>query len=149
VRLSGKDDFGRNLVTAKERDLGPLVKEGADSLDLDGGQLVALGRSLNEAWFFGARAGHTQALARMAKRQAGPVPIDLDQIEAEFKALMEEAADALNLSVDQTLRMWDFLTRAWVAGAKSCQAELNACVIELNSDVAQEALQWLQDEEEE
>jgi hypothetical protein len=126
------------------------VEEGADSLDLDGGQLVALERSLNEAWFFGARAGHAQgALARMAKRQAGPVPIDLDQIEAEFKVLMEEAADALNLSVEQTLRMWDFLTRAWVAGAKSCQAELNACVIELNSDVAQEALQWLQDEEKE
>jgi hypothetical protein len=149
VSLSGDGDFADDLLSAKDRDLKPLLEEGAESLDLDFDQLVEMERFLNEAWFFGSRSGHAQMRARVAARKFDIAPVRVEQIETEFRALMEASAEVLDLSTNLTLSMWGILGRAWTAGLHSCEAELMALMIERNSDVASEALEWLENNEEE
>ncbi len=143
---AGSGDFADDLLAAKERDLRPLLEEGANSLELDREQLIAMETFLNEAWVSGTRTGQAQVHARAVKRQRMVGPVDLAPIEAEFKDLMEDSADALNLTVNRTISMWDLLSRAWIAGTQTCEAELMALLIETRSDVAAEALQWLKEE---
>jgi hypothetical protein len=143
---AGSGDFANDLLVAKERDLKPLLEESAESLELDRDQLITMETFLNEAWVSGTRTGQAQVHARAVKRQRMVDPVDLAPIEDEFKDLMEASADALNLTVNRTISMWDLLSRAWIAGTQTCEAELMALLIETRSDVTAEALQWLEEE---
>lgn len=143
---AGSGDFANDLLVAKERDLKPLLEESADSLALNGDGMVTIETFLNEAWVSGTRTGQAQVHARAVKRQQMVDPVELEPIEAEFKDLMEASAEALNLTVNLTISMWNLLSRAWIAGTQTCEAELMALLIETRSDVAAEALQWLQEE---
>jgi hypothetical protein len=147
VPPSGSEDFERDLLAAKERDLKPLLEESAESLDLDYGQLDEMENFLTEAWFSGTRTAHVQMRARTLQRRADVGPVGVKEVEADFKALLEESADTLNLSLPLTIDMWGFLGQAWIAGTRTCEAELTAMVIELRSDVAAEALRWLEEED--
>ncbi len=121
------------------------MQESAESLELYPGQVVQVETFLNEAWFSGTRTGHAQMTVRALERKVDVKPVGLEKIEADFQALMEESADTLNLTVDHTIDLWDFLGRAWIAGTRSCEAEIIARLIESRSDVAQEALDWLEE----
>jgi hypothetical protein len=147
VALPGNGDFADDLLSAKDRDLKPLLEESAESLELDYDQVIEMERFLNEAWFFGSRSGHAQMRARVAARKFDIAPVRVEQIETEFRALMEASADVLNLTTSLTICMWGILGRAWTAGTHSCEAELMALLIERNSDIASEALEWLEGEE--
>lgn len=149
VSLPGDGDFADDLLSAKERDLKPLLEESGESLDLDYEQIVEMERFLDEAWFFGSRNGHAQMRARVAARNFQIAPVRVEEIEVQFRALMEASADVLNLSVNLTMTMWGILSRAWSAGTQTCEAELMALLIERDSDIASEALKWLEEEEEE
>lgn len=141
-------DFADDLLSAKERDLKPLLEESAEALDLDYSQLVEMERYLDEAWFFGSRSGHAQMQARVEARRFDIPPVRVKEIEVEFKALMEASADSLNLTTMMTVCMWSILSQAWVAGTKACEAELIALLIEQNSDIASEAQEWLESKDE-
>ena len=121
------------------------MQESAQSLDLDAGQVEQVETFLNEAWFSGTRSGHAQMVVRTVERKARIKPVGLDEVEAEFKVLMEDSADTLNLTVHHTLDLWDFLGRAWIAGTRTCETEIMGSFIASRSDVAQEALDWLKD----
>lgn len=149
MSLADDGDFAEDLLAAKERDLKPLVEESADSLELDYEQALEMERFLNEAWFFGSRGGHAQMRARVAARDFNIPPVRVEEIEIEFRALMEASADVLNLSMSRTISMWRILGRAWTAGLHTCEAEVMALLIERNSDVASEALEWLEEEDRE
>lgn len=100
--------------------------------------------SLDSAWFSGLKAGHDQMEARATQRKPDIRAVAVERLESEFKALMEEAADHLNLSLTETISMWGLLHQAWMAGNRSGEAELMALYIELNTDVAGEVRRWLE-----
>jgi hypothetical protein len=143
--VDGNGDFRSDLLTAKERDLTPLFEESTESLDLDSRQAGQMEAFLDEAWFGGTYAGHAQVVGWAEKRGAEVPPPDMAAIEAEFKTLMEASAEALNLSVIATIHAWGILGRAWVAGVHSCRKELMAHLMVSTTDVADEALHWLQE----
>lgn len=146
MSLPGNEDFASHFLSAKERDLGPLVRESEESLDLDYEQTLGLEAFLDRAWFSGSRVCHAQMLAQARERSPDFGKLDVRSLEATFKALMDESAHALNLTITDTMYMWDFLGRACVAGIQSCRAELTAMMVEVGSDVGEEALRWLEDE---
>ncbi len=148
MSLAGDGDFADDLLTAKERDLKPLLEECIEMLELDYEQAEEMERFLNEAWFFGSRNGHAQMRARVAARDFEIAPVRVEEIEAEFRALMEASAEVLNLSVNLTMTMWGLLGRAWTAGTQTCEAELMALLIEQNSDLASEVQEWLEEKDE-
>ncbi len=148
VSLPDSEDFRNDLLAAKERDLKPLLEESADVLDLDYDQTMAMEDFLNLAWLSGTRSGHAQMRARATEPQPDVKAVAVERLESEFKALMEESADRLNLSVPRTISMWGLLHQAWMAGNRTCEAEIMALLIETKSDVAEEALQWLEDRDE-
>ena len=143
--MDGNGDFRSDLLTAKERDLTPLFEESAESLGLDSRQAGKMEAFLDEAWFGGTYAGHAQVVGWAEKRGAEVPPPDMASIEAEFKTLMEASAEALNLTVIATIHAWGILGRAWVAGVHSCRKELMAHLMVSTTDVAGEALHWLQE----
>jgi len=51
-------------------------------------------------------------------------------MQSEFQELMECCAEALNTTVSVTIQVWDYLGRAWVAGAKFWEVEIAARLIE-------------------
>ena len=140
------EDFGNDLLAAKERDLKPLREESADQLDLDYEQTAALEDYLDLAWFSGTRSGHAQMQARATEPEPDIRAVAVESLESEFKVLMDESADTLNLTVPKTISMWNFLHQAWMAGNRTCEAELMGLYLELKSDVAEEALKWLEGE---
>jgi hypothetical protein len=146
VSLRGNEDLRKDLLTAKERDLNPLVQESAVSLDLDADQVLQVETFLNEAWFSGTRTGRAQIVVRAIERRADIAPVGLEEVEADFQALMEESADALNLTVHATINLWDYLGRAWIAGTRTCEAEIMGRFLSTRADVAQEALDWLENQ---
>lgn len=149
MSAAGDGDFADDLLSAKERDLKPLLEECCETLELDYEQAIEMERFLDEAWFFGSRNGHAQMRARVAARDFELAPIRVEEIEVEFRALMEASADVLNLSVNLTMTMWGLLGRAWSAGTQTCEAELMALLIERNTDIAGEAQKWLEEKGEE
>jgi hypothetical protein len=145
--VSSRDsgDLGGDLLAAKERDLRPLLDESAEILGLDYGQTEAMGNFLDLAWFSGTRFGRDQMQARAAQGEPDVPAVAISRLEAEFKALMEESAEALNLTVSRTIDMWNYLHEAWMAGNRTCEAEMKALYIETRSDVGAEALRWLEE----
>jgi hypothetical protein len=150
ARLQGvsspdREDFGNDLLAAKERDLKPLLQEGED-LDLDYAQTEALEDFLNLAWFSGIRAGQAQMNERATQKEPDVRTVAIHHFEADFKGLMEQSADALNLSLPGTISMWGLLHQAWMAGNRTCEAELMGLYLERQADVTEEAQRWLDDE---
>lgn len=137
-------DFADDLLSAKERDLKPLLEECVEELCLDYQQTLDMERFLDEAWFSGGRNGHEQMRARVAARDFQIAPVRVEEIEVEFRVLMEASAEVLNLSVNDTMEMWTMLGRAWIHGLHSCEAELAALLIERDTDIASEAEEWLE-----
>lgn len=58
-----------------------------------------------------------------------PAPVILG-MQSEFQDLMERLAEDLNTTVGGTLAAWDYLGRAWVAGARFWEVEIAARLIE-------------------
>ena len=138
------EDFGNDLLAAKERDLKPLREESATTLELDRRQAEAMEDFLNLAWFSGTRSGHAQMRARATEREPDIGAVAVKRLESEFKLLMDESADTLNLTVPRTIDMWNYLHQAWMAGNRTCEAELMGLFVEMKTDVAEEALEWLE-----
>jgi hypothetical protein len=139
------EDLGNDLLAAKERDLKPLLEESAEILDLDYEQAEAMEDFLNLAWFSGTRSGRDQMEARATQQEPNVPAVAVARLESEFKELMERSADRLNLTLPRTINMWNYLHDAWMAGNRTCEAELMALYIELKSDVGAEARQWLEE----
>jgi hypothetical protein len=138
--------FGNDLLAAKERDLKPLLAEGEENLELDYEQTEAMSDFLTLAWFSGIRSGQAQMNARATEREPDVRAVAVSHFEADFKDLMERSADVLNLSLPGTIAMWGLLHQAWVAGNRTCEAELMGLYLEMRSDVTKEALEWMEGE---
>jgi hypothetical protein len=139
-----RDDHESDFITAKERDLQPLVRESEGLLGLTERQVPKMSEFLDQAWRAGTRASRGHLLAREQEPDADARPF-LRPLESEFKHLLLHSADTLNLSVPATLLMWDFLRRALIAGIYSAKGQHLARVIETETDVAREAMRWLED----
>jgi hypothetical protein len=135
-----QENFMRNMLAAERRALEPLMKESANSLALDEEQRVEMEAFLAEAWVAGALAGHANMTAKVLDS-----PLELGNFEARVKPLVEDSADTLNLTISETLRMWEYLSQAMLAGIKSSETELTAMLIEEKHDIPAEALRWLEE----
>jgi len=124
----GSDSLSTAVQSAKERDLKPLAEESAEALDLDSRQTAELDDYLHDAWFFGIRTGHA-VMVETRMGQSDPTPVILG-MQDEFQELMERCAEALNTSVGTTIQAWNYLGRAWIAGARFWEVEIAARLIE-------------------
>jgi hypothetical protein len=140
---SGSDSLSTAVESAKERDLKPLVEESVRSLDLSKDQLATLEAYLDEAWFFGVRTGHAVMLETKIG-QADPAPVILE-MQDEFQALMERLGEALNATVGATIAAWNYLGRAWIAGARFWEVEISARLIERQTGGLEEMLRRLEE----
>lgn len=147
-----------HFISAREQDLKFLLDEGRNELALDQDKAQMLEAFLESSWLTGTRSGHArllnQAIRQREEQSDGelddPVdPVPLEPLEAEFKATMEAAAEALDLPMSGTVSLWDLLTRAWTAGVRTYESEVMASLIERRSGLADEAERWLEDDEEE
>jgi hypothetical protein len=143
------EDFGNDLLAAKDRDLKPLLAESEGVLDLDHSQAEAMEDFLTLAWFSGFRSGQAQMKAQATEDEPDIRAVAISHFEADFKELMERSAELLNLSVPSTISMWSLLHRAWLAGNRTCKAELMGLYLERQTDVTEEARRWLDDKGEE
>jgi hypothetical protein len=139
-----RSELIENVVSAGKRDLGPLLLEAGGELQLAEDQALTFGTYMTQTWIRGAQSSQEQLLARIDPQHEGP---DMEAIQAEFLEVLEESADALSLSVPKTEDMWRFLARAWIAGVNSSCTESLALAIERDSDVTEQALRWLREEE--
>lgn len=136
-----------HFLSARERDVGSLVREGEEALELDGEQAAGMETFLTRAWFSGTHACHTQMMAQVRQRAPDVGRLDVEPLEADFKALMDESANTLNLTVTETVSMWELLGRACIAGIHTCRAEITALLLETRSDIGAEALRWLEEQD--
>ncbi len=135
----------KDFLAAKERDLKPLLEESAAELELGYEQTEAMEDLLALAWFAGISAGRDQMNARATEENPDIEAVAVSHLESDFKGLMDQSADILNLTVPRTIRMWNFLHSAWMAGSRTCEAEMMALYLETQTDVGEEALKWLED----
>ncbi|MET0557262.1 MAG: hypothetical protein ABW065_01130 [Solirubrobacterales bacterium] len=142
--MFNQENFIQNMLASERRAVEPLLKASAESLELDDEQLAELDAFLTEAWVAGALAGHANMTSKVLDN-----PLELGDLEARLKPLVEESADILNLTVSETLRMWDYLSQAMVAGVKSSETELTAMLIEQQHDIPKEAMTWLEERQDE
>lgn len=140
---TGKDSLSAAVESAKEQDLKPLAEESAETLDLDSRQLAEMEGYLHAAWFFGIRTGHA-VMVETKMGQNDPAPVIMG-MQDEFQELMERCAEALNTTVGATLQAWDFLGRAWIAGAKFWEVEIAARLIEAQAGGFDEPLRRLEE----
>lgn len=116
------------MESAKKRDLEPLAEESSAKLGLDHRQRTELENYLHDAWFFGIRTGHTVMVeTKMGESDPGPVILGMQD---EFQELMERCGEALNTTVSTTIQAWNYLGRAWIAGARFWEVEIAARLIE-------------------
>jgi hypothetical protein len=146
VSSPDSEDFGNDLLAAKERDLKPLLEEIEETLELDYDQGEAMEDFLNLAWFAGIRSGQAQMNARATEENPNVRAVAIEHFETDFKDLMEQSADLLQLSLPSTISMWALLHQAWMAGNRTCEAELMGLYLQMKSDVAEEAREWLDGE---
>jgi hypothetical protein len=134
----GSDNLSSAVESAKERDLKPLAEDCAETLDLDRAQLAKLADHLQDAWFFGVRTGHAVMVeTRMSRVDPEPVILEMQE---EFQDLMERLADALDTTVGTTIAAWNYLGRAWIAGAKFWEVEIAARLIEAEAGNFEDAV---------
>jgi hypothetical protein len=134
----GSDSLATAVESAKEQDLKPLAEESAEALELDTRQVAEMESYLHAAWFFGIRTGHT-VMVETKMRQSDPKPVILG-MQDDFQDLMERCAEALNTTVAATIQAWDYLGRAWIAGARFWEVEIAARLIETQSGGLEELL---------
>jgi hypothetical protein len=125
---SDRDSLATAVHSAKEQDLRPLAEESAEHLDLDSRQLAEMEDYLRDAWFFGIRTGHT-VMVETKLGLTDPTPVIVG-MQDEFQELMERCAEALDTTVVATIQAWDYLGRAWIAGARFWEVEIAARLIE-------------------
>ena len=141
---SGGDSLASAVESAKKQALTPLAEECAEALELDSRQLEEIESYLHDAWFFGVRTGHA-VMVETKMGQTDPKPVILG-MQDEFQDLMERLGEALNTTVGATIQAWDYLGRAWIAGARFWEIEIAARLIEAHTGGFDEALQRLDDE---
>jgi hypothetical protein len=137
----GTDSLSNAVESAKEQDLKPLAEESAEALELDSRQLATMEDYLHDAWFFGIRTGHI-VMVETRMGQSDPTPVILG-MQDEFQELMERCAEALNTSVGTTIQAWNYLGRAWIAGARFWEVEIVARLIEARAGSFDEPLRRL------
>jgi hypothetical protein len=147
VSSPNSEDFGNDLVAAKERDLKPLRAESEETLELDYEQTATMEELLDLAWFAGIRSGQAQLNARVTEENPDIRAIAIERFETDLKGLLEQSADLLNLSLTMTISMWSLLHKAWLAGSRTCEAEMIGLYLAMQSDVTEEAQDWLDEEE--
>jgi len=125
---SGSESLSTAVQSAQEQALKPLAEECAEILDLDSRQLAEIENYLHDAWFFGVRTGHA-VMVETKIGQADPKPVILE-MQGEFQDMMERLGEALNTTVGATIQAWDYLGRAWIAGARFWEVEIAARLIE-------------------
>ncbi len=64
---------------------------------------------LTLAWFSGTRSGRDQMHARATEPEPDLEAVAVSHLESEFKGLMDQSADILNLTVPRTISMWNYL----------------------------------------
>jgi hypothetical protein len=138
----GSNSLPTAVLTAKEQDLRPLSEESSETLDLDSRQIAEMEGYLHDAWFFGIRTGH-KVWAETKLGQTDPASAILS-MQGEFQELMERCADALDISVGATIAAWDYLGRAWIAGARFWEVEISARLIEQEQGGFDELLRRLE-----
>ncbi|HEU4461279.1 MAG TPA: hypothetical protein VFR75_01680 [Solirubrobacterales bacterium] len=122
--------------------LEPLATECAADLELDSRQLAEVESYLHDAWFFGVRTGHA-VMVETKMGQTDPKPVILG-MQDEFQDLMERLGEALNTTVGTTIQAWDYLGRAWIAGARFWEVEIAARLIEHQAGGFEEVLRRLE-----
>lgn len=141
--FSGSDSLPSAVLSAQEQDLKPLAEESAEALGLDSRQLAEMESYLHAAWFFGVRTGHAVMVeTKMGKTDPTPV---VRGMQGEFQELMERCAEALDTTVSATIQAWNYLGRAWIAGARFWEVEIAARLIESQTGGFEEALRRLGD----
>ena len=138
----GSDSLATAVESAKEQDLKPLAEESAAALELDGRQLAEMENYLHAAWFFGIRTGHAVTV-ETKMGQSDPTAVILG-MKDDFQELMERCAEALNTSIGATIQAWNYLGRAWIAGARFWEVEMLARLIETRSSSFEESLRSLE-----
>jgi hypothetical protein len=141
--MSPGDSLSTAVESAKQQDLKPLAEEVAETLDLDAEQMATLESFLHDAWFFGVRTGHV-VMVETKMGQSDPKPVILGMQE-EFQDLMERLGDALHSTVGTTVAAWNYLGRAWIAGAKFWEVEIAARLIESHAGGFDEVLRRFRD----
>jgi acyl-homoserine lactone acylase PvdQ len=136
--FSGSDSLSTAVQSAKEQDLKPLAEESAEALGLDSRQLAEMESYLHDAWFFGIRTGHT-VMVETKMGQSDPIPVILG-MQDEFQELMERCAEALDTTIGTTIQAWNYLGRAWIAGARFWEVEIAARLIETRAGGLDSAL---------
>jgi hypothetical protein len=75
----------------------------------------------------------------MEARATEPNPdleaVAISHLKADFKGLMDQSADTLNLTVPRTINMWNYLHDAWMTGNRTCETEMMALYFEMKTDV--------------
>jgi hypothetical protein len=140
--MSPGDSLSAAVKSAREQDLKLLAEECAEALDFDRDQLAAMESYLHDAWSFGVRTGHA-VMVETKMGQTDPKPVILN-MQGEFQELMEQLADALDMTVGATIAAWNFLGRAWIAGARFWEVEISARLIEQRAGDFDAALRRLQ-----
>ncbi len=141
--FSGSNSLSIAVESAKEQALKPLAEECAEALELDNRQLAVVESSLHDAWFFGIRTGHA-VMVETKMGQTDPKPVIL-ATQDEFQELMERLGEALNTTVGATIQVWDYLGRAWIAGARFWEVEIAARLIEHQAGGFEEVLRRLEE----
>jgi hypothetical protein len=141
--FSGSDSLSIAVESAKEQALKPLAEECAEALELDSRQLAEVEDYLHDAWFFGIRTGHA-VMVETKMGQTDPKPVILD-MQDEFQDLMERLGEALDTTVGATILAWDYLGRAWIAGARFWEVEIAARLIEHQAGGFEEVLRRLEE----
>lgn len=143
-----------HFLSAKERDLTPLLAEARESLQLGERHAWQLEVLVEDAWFSGLRNGHTKMLGQLRQRGEDPGraepphPVSeatqVEKVKAELGGMMEASAELLELPAAPTLTVWRYLSRAWTAGVRSYEEEIAAALIEGGDDIGVEARRWLE-----
>ena len=141
--FSGSNSLASAVESAKEQALTPLAEECAEALELDSRQLEEVESYLHDAWLFGVRTGHA-VMVETKMGQTDPKPVILG-MQDEFQDLMERLGEALNTTVGATIQAWDYLGRAWIAGARFWEVEIAARLIEDQAGGFDEALRRLEE----
>lgn len=139
---SESESLATAVESAKEQDLKPLAEECAETLELDGRQLAEIEIYLQDAWFFGVRTGHA-VMVETKMGQTDPKPVLLG-MQDEFQEIMEGLGEALKTTVGATIQAWDYLGRAWIAGARFWEVEIAARLIEHQAGGFDEVLRRLE-----
>jgi hypothetical protein len=141
--FSGSDSLSTAVESAMQQALKPLAEECAQALRLDRRQLEEVESYLHDAWFFGVRTGHAVMMeTKMGRTDPKPVILGMQD---EFQELMERLGEALNTTVGATIQAWDYLGRAWVAGARFWEVEIAARLIEHQAGGFEQALRRLEE----